>query len=80
MKRILRLTVVNMFRMYILIKIDIQWGSEIRPSLDFKWSKTGWVAKWSGFRMGSEIRKPNHLKFGQMAAILFGSLVIRHSS
>ena len=21
----------------------IQWESEIRPSLDFEWSKTGWV-------------------------------------
>ena len=49
--------------------IGIQWGSEIHTSLDFK---------WSGFRMGSEIRSPvfeirtncrhlfkNHLKFGQ---------------
>ena len=26
--------------------------------------------KWSGFRMGSEIRKPNHLKSLQMAPIL----------
>ena len=26
--------------------------------------------KWSGFRMGSEILKPNHLKSRQMAAIL----------
>ena len=26
--------------------------------------------KWSGFPMGSEFRKPNHLKSGQMAAIL----------
>ena len=22
----------------------LQWGSEIRTSLDFKWSKIGWVA------------------------------------
>ena len=22
----------------------LQWGSEIQPSLDFEWSKTGWVA------------------------------------
>ena len=26
--------------------------------------------KWSGFGMGSEIRKPNHLKSGPMASIL----------
>ena len=28
------------------------------------------VCKWSGFQMGSEIWKPNHLKSGQMAASL----------
>ena len=22
----------------------VQWGSEIRPSLDLEWSKRGWVA------------------------------------
>ena len=27
-------------------------------------------SKWSGFQMGSEIRKPNHFKSKQMAAIL----------
>ena len=26
---------------------EIQCGSEIRPSLDFEWSKTGWVANVS---------------------------------
>ena len=28
---------------------DVQWGSEIRPSLDFEWSKTGWVANGLDF-------------------------------
>ena len=28
---------------------QIQWGSEIRPSLDFEWSKTGWVANGLDF-------------------------------
>ena len=32
--------------------------------------------KWSGFPMGSEFRKPNHLKSGQMAAILSKTLDI----
>ena len=28
------------------------------------------ITGWSRFQMGSEIRKPNHLKSGQMATIL----------
>ena len=28
---------------------QVQWGSEIRPSLDFEWSKTGWVANGLDF-------------------------------
>ena len=28
---------------------QIQWGSEIQPSMDFKWSKRGWVANDPGF-------------------------------
>ena len=39
----------------------IQWGSEIRTSLDFKWSE---------FWMRSEIQKPRHLKSIQMGPIL----------
>ena len=35
----------------------------------FQMVKKRLVCKWSGFYMGSEIRKPNHLKSGQMAAI-----------
>ena len=38
----------------------VQWGFQIWTSLDFK---------WSGYRRGSEIRKPNHLKSGQVDAI-----------
>ena len=35
---------------------QVQWGSEIQTSLDFEWSKRGWVANgldfvWSGFQM-----------------------------
>ena len=38
------------------VLIQIQWGSEIQTSLDFEWSKRGWVANgldlvWSGFQM-----------------------------
>ena len=29
--------------------IKIQWRSEIRPSLDFKWSKRGWEANGLDF-------------------------------
>ena len=36
--------------------------------------KKGLVCKWSGFRMWSEIRKPNHLKSGQMVAILLKTI------
>ena len=28
---------------------SIQWGSEIRPSLDFEWSERGWVANGLDF-------------------------------
>ena len=28
---------------------NVQWGSEIRTSLDFEWSKRGWVANGPGF-------------------------------
>ena len=31
------------------VQIKVQWGSEIRPSLDFEWSKTGWVANGLDF-------------------------------
>ena len=31
------------------LSLGIQWGSEIRPSLDFEWSKTGWVANGLDF-------------------------------
>ena len=41
--------------------------------LDFKWSKT-LVCIWSGFQLGFEIQKPNHLKSGQMAAILWKNI------
>ena len=40
----------------------LQWGSEIQPSLDFKWSKRGWVANGLNFKWD--------LKSRQMAAIL----------
>ena len=29
---------------------QLQWGSEIRPSLDFEWSKTGWVTNGLDFK------------------------------
>ena len=55
----------------------IQWdlASKYRGDLKFDlvWILNGQNSlgcKWSGFRMGSEIQKPNHLKSGQMAAIL----------
>ena len=38
----------------------------MRTSLNFKWSKRVLSCNWSGFRTGSEIRKRNHLKYGQM--------------
>ena len=40
----------------------MQWGSEICTSLDFEWSKRGWVANVPDFQ--------RDLKSGQMADIL----------
>ena len=48
-------------RFWMLSEHWIQWGSEIRTSLDFKWSE---------FWMRSEIQKPRHLKSIQMGPIL----------
>ena len=46
----------------------ILWRSEIRPSLDSKWSKRGWVANGLDFEWNLKSR--SDLKSGQMAAIL----------
>ena len=60
------------------IKTKIQRGSEICTSLDFEWSKSGWVAKdpdieWDQ-KSGSQLFEiwtngchfvKNHLKYGQ---------------
>ena len=35
----------------------IQWGSEIQPSLDFEWSKTGWVANGLDFEWDLKSRQ-----------------------
>ena len=35
-----------------------QWGSEIRTSLDFKWSKRGWVANGPDFEWGLKSGSP----------------------
>ena len=29
--------------------VQLQWGSEIRPSLDLEWSKRGWFANGLDF-------------------------------
>ena len=51
------------------ITFQIYWGSEIQTSLEFKWSKKfGYV--WPRFQIGSEIWNPNHMKSGQITAIL----------
>ena len=36
--------------------VHIQWGSEIRTSLDFEWSKRGWVAN------GPEVYRPFEIR------------------
>ena len=35
-----------------------KWGSEIRPSLDFEWSKRGWVANGLDFEWHLKSRNP----------------------
>ena len=47
----------------------------IWTSLDFEVEKRLGF-EWSGFQMGSEIRKPKHLESGQMAAILSKNIEI----
>ena len=47
----------------------IKWGSKIQTSLDFEWSKRGWVANGLDFEWD--------LKSGQMAAILSKPFEIR---
>ena len=41
-----------------LLPIQIQWGSEIRPSLDFEFSKTGWVTNGLDFEWDLKSRSP----------------------
>ena len=36
----------------------VQWGSEIQPSLDFEWSKIGWVANGLDFEWDLKSRSP----------------------
>ena len=36
----------------------IQWGSEIRTSLDFEWSKRGWVANGPDFELNLKSGSP----------------------
>ena len=40
------------------LSMYVQWGSEIRPSLDFEWSKTGWVANGLDFEWDLKSRSP----------------------
>ena len=56
----------------------IQWGSEIQTCPDFDLSKKVRVFKWSRYWMGSDIWKPDHLKFIPMVIIL--SKTIWHPS
>ena len=56
---------------YFLQIVYVQWGSEIWTSLDFKWSKIGWVANGLDFDWDLKFGSPsNHLKSEQMGAIL----------
>ena len=34
----------------IFVQFDVQWGSEIQKSLDFQWSKRGWVLNGLDFK------------------------------
>ena len=40
---------------------QVQWGSEIRPSLDFEWSKRGWVANGLDFEWDLKSGSPTIL-------------------
>ena len=37
---------------------ELQWGSEIQTSLDFEWSKRGWVENGLDFELDLKNRSP----------------------
>ena len=49
----------------------MQWASEYRISLVFKWLKRGWMLNGLVFKCHLNTRQPNHLNTGQMDFILF---------
>ena len=54
------------FKIWIEVPIQIQWGSEIQTSLDFEWSKRGWVANGLDFEWVLKYGSPviwNHCHF-----------------
>ena len=59
---------------------NIQWGSEYRTSLVFKWSKRGRMPNGLVFECHLNTVKPNHLNNGQMDAILFSYVLVQYSN
>ena len=74
----LRSSIINQLRTFRLILyeliIQIQWGSEYRTCLMFKWSKRGWMPN------DLSTLQQNHLNTRQMDAILFSYVLVRYSN
>ena len=59
---------------------QIQWGSEYRTSLVFKWSKRGQMPNGLVFECHLNTGQPNHLNIRQMDAILFPYPLVWYSN
>ena len=46
------------------LSVYVQWGSEFRTSLDFEWSKRGWVANSLEFEWDLKSGSPTTFKIG----------------
>ena len=58
----------------------LQWGSEYRTSLVFKWSKRGRIPNGLVFEWHLNTGQPNHLNTGQTDAILFSNVQVQYKN
>ena len=56
----------------------IQWESENRTSLVFKWSKRGWMPNGPVFECYLNTGQPDHLNTGQMDTILYSYVLVQY--
>ena len=56
----------------------LQWGSEYQTSLEFKWSKRGWMPNGPVFECHLNSKQPDHLNTRKIDNILFSYVLIRY--